>query len=154
MVTAGHRFGEWTSLTVRSWEVRRRSRTPARRTDPYQLIRIPLASPIPSRESTARHTARRATARSSPPRCEPAPGRHGGQQQRHRLCLISQLVHDGSEYSMPRSSAAVLALMQARRWAASSLTALDDSHLADGLLVTTELVTNAWDHGNGPLQSG
>jgi anti-sigma regulatory factor (Ser/Thr protein kinase) len=46
----------------------------------------------------------------------------------------------------------ITGLAQVRRWIASMLTALDDTHLADVLLVATELVTNAWDHGNGPVQ--
>lgn len=46
----------------------------------------------------------------------------------------------------------VPALVQVRRWASRTLGALDDAHLGDVLLVATELVTNAFDHGNGPLQ--
>jgi anti-sigma regulatory factor (Ser/Thr protein kinase) len=46
----------------------------------------------------------------------------------------------------------VPALVQVRRWAARSLGTLDDAHLGDVMLVATELVTNAYDHGNGPLQ--
>jgi anti-sigma regulatory factor (Ser/Thr protein kinase) len=46
----------------------------------------------------------------------------------------------------------VPALVQVRRWAASALSAVDDAHLGDVMLVATELLTNAYDHGNGPLQ--
>jgi anti-sigma regulatory factor (Ser/Thr protein kinase) len=46
----------------------------------------------------------------------------------------------------------VTAVARVRRWATSMLTALDDTHLADVLLVATELVTNAWDHGDGAVQ--
>ncbi|MEV4143855.1 ATP-binding protein [Amycolatopsis sp. NPDC049691] len=42
--------------------------------------------------------------------------------------------------------------MQVRRWASRTLTAVDDAHLGDVLMVTTELVTNAYDHGQGPLE--
>lgn len=44
------------------------------------------------------------------------------------------------------------ALVEIRRWASRTLTRVDDDHLGDVLLVTTELVTNAYDHGHGPLQ--
>jgi anti-sigma regulatory factor (Ser/Thr protein kinase) len=44
------------------------------------------------------------------------------------------------------------ALVEVRRWAARNLGALDDGHLGDVMLVATELVTNAYDHGNGALR--
>ncbi|MDS0135904.1 MULTISPECIES: ATP-binding protein [unclassified Amycolatopsis] len=43
-------------------------------------------------------------------------------------------------------------LVQVRRWASRTLTQVDDAHLGDVLLVATELVTNAYDHSQGPLQ--
>lgn len=43
-------------------------------------------------------------------------------------------------------------LVQVRRWASRTLTAVDDAHLGDVLLVVTELVTNAYDHGDGPAE--
>lgn len=43
-------------------------------------------------------------------------------------------------------------LVQVRRWAARALAEVDDVHLDDVLLVVTELVTNAYDHGEGPLE--
>ena len=43
------------------------------------------------------------------------------------------------------------ALVEVRRWASRTLQAVDDAHLADVLLVATELVANAYDHGHGPL---
>ncbi|WP_328452795.1 ATP-binding protein [Amycolatopsis sp. NBC_00438] len=44
------------------------------------------------------------------------------------------------------------ALVGVRRWASRTLTQVDDAHLGDVLLVATELVTNAYDHGQGPVQ--
>jgi anti-sigma regulatory factor (Ser/Thr protein kinase) len=44
------------------------------------------------------------------------------------------------------------ALVGVRRWASRTLTEVDDAHLGDVLLVATELVTNAYDHGQGPVQ--
>jgi anti-sigma regulatory factor (Ser/Thr protein kinase) len=41
-------------------------------------------------------------------------------------------------------------LVQVRRWAADVLGAVAADHLGDVLLVATELVTNAYDHGYGP----
>lgn len=38
-----------------------------------------------------------------------------------------------------------------RRWAAAELSLLAADHLADVVLVMTELVTNAYDHGGGPV---
>jgi anti-sigma regulatory factor (Ser/Thr protein kinase) len=43
-------------------------------------------------------------------------------------------------------------LVQVRRWAARALGTVAEAHLADVLLVATELVTNAYDHGHGPRQ--
>lgn len=43
-------------------------------------------------------------------------------------------------------------LVQIRRWASRTLAEVDDGHLGDVLMVVTELVTNAYDHGQGPLQ--
>ncbi|MEU7786257.1 ATP-binding protein [Amycolatopsis sp. NPDC049159] len=43
-------------------------------------------------------------------------------------------------------------LVEVRRWASRTLAQVDDAHLGDVLLVATELVTNAYDHGQGPLQ--
>ena len=39
-----------------------------------------------------------------------------------------------------------------RRWASAELTGLPDELLGDILLVVTELVSNAYDHGGGPSQ--
>ena len=41
-------------------------------------------------------------------------------------------------------------LVQVRRWAATELADLGDDHLSDVMLVAVELVTNAFDHGDGP----
>ncbi|RSM47281.1 ATP-binding protein [Amycolatopsis balhimycina DSM 5908] len=43
-------------------------------------------------------------------------------------------------------------LVQVRRWAARTLDRVGDAHLGDVLLVVTELVTNAYDHGRGPSE--
>lgn len=43
-------------------------------------------------------------------------------------------------------------LVQVRRWTTQTLGTLADAHLADVLLVATELVTNAYDHGHGPRE--
>lgn len=43
-------------------------------------------------------------------------------------------------------------LVQVRRWAARALDSVDDAHLSDVLIVATELVTNAYDHGRGPSE--
>ncbi|UOX93003.1 ATP-binding protein [Amycolatopsis sp. FBCC-B4732] len=43
-------------------------------------------------------------------------------------------------------------LVEVRRWASRTLVLVDDTHLGDVLLVVTELVTNAYDHGRGPLE--
>lgn len=43
-------------------------------------------------------------------------------------------------------------LVQVRRWAARTLDRVDDAHLGDVLIVATELVTNAYDHGRGPSE--
>lgn len=48
------------------------------------------------------------------------------------------------------SSAPVL--VQVRRWAARTLDEVDDADLGDVLIVVTELVTNAYDHGRGPSE--
>jgi len=44
------------------------------------------------------------------------------------------------------------ALVEVRRWASRTLARVDDAHLGDVLLVVTELVTNAYDHGQGPRE--
>jgi anti-sigma regulatory factor (Ser/Thr protein kinase) len=41
-------------------------------------------------------------------------------------------------------------LVQARRWTATALADLDDDHLQAVLLVSTELLTNAYEHGQSP----
>ncbi|GGP76826.1 ATP-binding protein [Saccharothrix coeruleofusca] len=41
-------------------------------------------------------------------------------------------------------------LVQVRRWAGAALADLTDDELGDCLLVVTELVANAYDHGSGP----
>lgn len=43
-------------------------------------------------------------------------------------------------------------LVQARQWAREALADLGRDHLADTMLVATELVTNAYDHGGGPRE--
>ncbi len=43
-------------------------------------------------------------------------------------------------------------LVQVRRWASGTLNGVDDAHLGDVLMVVTELVTNAYDHGQGPRE--
>jgi anti-sigma regulatory factor (Ser/Thr protein kinase) len=45
----------------------------------------------------------------------------------------------------------VSALAGVRRWASRLLAGLDDRCLEDVLLVTSELVANAYEHGAGPL---
>jgi anti-sigma regulatory factor (Ser/Thr protein kinase) len=60
---------------------------------------------------------------------------------------------DGSSpWSMDLRGTTAPALVQVRRWASRTLTEVGDAHLGDVLLVATELVTNAYDHGDGPLQ--
>ncbi|WP_310970264.1 MULTISPECIES: ATP-binding protein [unclassified Amycolatopsis] len=58
-----------------------------------------------------------------------------------------------SRWSMDLRGTTAPALVQIRRWASRTLTHVDDAHLGDVLLVATELVTNAYDHGQGPLAS-
>lgn len=48
-----------------------------------------------------------------------------------------------------RTSAPVL--VRVRRWASRTLAEVDDDQLGDVLLVVTELVTNAYDHGRGAV---
>ncbi|MEU0529079.1 ATP-binding protein [Amycolatopsis tolypomycina] len=43
-------------------------------------------------------------------------------------------------------------LVEVRRWASRTLTRISEAHLLDALIVTTELVTNAYDHGRGPVE--
>jgi anti-sigma regulatory factor (Ser/Thr protein kinase) len=43
-------------------------------------------------------------------------------------------------------------LVQIRRWAARTLDGVGDDQLGDVLIVVTELVTNAYDHGRGPSE--
>jgi anti-sigma regulatory factor (Ser/Thr protein kinase) len=60
---------------------------------------------------------------------------------------------DGSRpWSMDLRGTTAPALVEVRRWASRTLTEVDDAHLGDVLLVATELVTNAYDHGRGPSQ--
>jgi anti-sigma regulatory factor (Ser/Thr protein kinase) len=59
---------------------------------------------------------------------------------------------DANPWVLNLDGADIQALVQVRRWAARNLRRVDDNHLGDVLLVATELVTNAYDHGNGPLQ--
>ncbi|MBE8519230.1 ATP-binding protein [Amycolatopsis sp. H6(2020)] len=54
-------------------------------------------------------------------------------------------------WSMDLRGTTAPALVEVRRWASRTLTQVDDTHLGDVLLVATELVTNAYDHGRGPL---
>ncbi|MEV6442769.1 ATP-binding protein [Amycolatopsis sp. NPDC051716] len=55
-------------------------------------------------------------------------------------------------WSMDLRGTTAPALVEVRRWASRTLARVDDAHLGDVLLVATELVTNAYDHGQGPLQ--
>ncbi|MEV6823742.1 ATP-binding protein [Amycolatopsis sp. NPDC051102] len=55
-------------------------------------------------------------------------------------------------WSMDLRGTSTPALVEVRRWASRALARVDDAHLGDVLLVATELVTNAYDHGDGPLQ--
>jgi anti-sigma regulatory factor (Ser/Thr protein kinase) len=55
-------------------------------------------------------------------------------------------------WSMDLRGTTAPALVEIRRWASRTLARVDDAHLGDVLLVATELVTNAYDHGDGPLQ--
>jgi anti-sigma regulatory factor (Ser/Thr protein kinase) len=48
------------------------------------------------------------------------------------------------------ASASVAA--QVRRWTSNTLTGIGDAHLGDVLMVVTELVTNAYEHGRGALE--
>ena len=57
-----------------------------------------------------------------------------------------------ARWSLDLRGTAVPALVQVRRWASRTLRSVDDDHLSDVLLVATELVTNAYDHGQGPLE--
>ncbi|MET8852286.1 ATP-binding protein [Amycolatopsis sp. NPDC004625] len=57
-----------------------------------------------------------------------------------------------SSWSMDLRGTTAPALVEIRRWASRALTQVDDTYLGDVLLVATELVTNAYDHGDGPLQ--
>ncbi|MFD1146494.1 ATP-binding protein [Saccharothrix hoggarensis] len=41
-------------------------------------------------------------------------------------------------------------LVQVRRWTATALADLDDDHLEAVLLISTELLTNAYEHGSSP----
>ncbi|MBE8519254.1 ATP-binding protein [Amycolatopsis sp. H6(2020)] len=54
-------------------------------------------------------------------------------------------------WSMDLRGTTAPALVEVRRWASRNLAKVDDAHLGDVLLVATELVTNAYDHGQGPL---
>ncbi|ADJ49543.1 ATPase [Amycolatopsis mediterranei S699] len=55
-------------------------------------------------------------------------------------------------WSMDLRGTTAPALVEIRRWASRALARVADAHLGDVLLVATELVTNAYDHGEGPLQ--
>ncbi len=55
-------------------------------------------------------------------------------------------------WSMDLRGTTAPALVEVRRWASRTLTEVDDAHLGDVLIVATELVTNAYDHGRGPVQ--
>lgn len=55
-------------------------------------------------------------------------------------------------WSIDLRGTTVPALVEVRRWASRTLTELDDAHLIDVLTVATELVTNAYEHGQGPLE--
>jgi anti-sigma regulatory factor (Ser/Thr protein kinase) len=55
-------------------------------------------------------------------------------------------------WSMDLRGTTAPALVEVRRWASRTLAQVDDAHLGDVLLVATELVTNAYDHGQGPLR--
>jgi anti-sigma regulatory factor (Ser/Thr protein kinase) len=57
---------------------------------------------------------------------------------------------DPAAWALDLRDLEVPALVRVRRWAARTLSALDDTHLGDVMLVATELVTNAYDHGDGP----
>jgi anti-sigma regulatory factor (Ser/Thr protein kinase) len=59
---------------------------------------------------------------------------------------------DPAAWALDLRGTGVPALVHVRRWAARTLSALDDAHLGDVMLVATELVTNAYDHGDGPLR--
>ncbi|MFI5589534.1 ATP-binding protein [Amycolatopsis sp. NPDC051758] len=59
-----------------------------------------------------------------------------------------------SSWSMDLHGTTAPALVEVRRWTSRTLTRVDDAHLGDVLLVATELVTNAYDHGRGPLRVG
>ncbi|WP_370941759.1 ATP-binding protein [Amycolatopsis sp. cg5] len=58
----------------------------------------------------------------------------------------------GAHWSLDLRGTDVPALVQVRRWASRTLQAVGDADLGDVLLVATELVTNAYDHGKGPLE--
>ncbi|WIX98868.1 ATP-binding protein [Amycolatopsis mongoliensis] len=55
-------------------------------------------------------------------------------------------------WSLDLRGTTVPALVEVRRWAARTLGRIADDQLGDVLLVATELVTNAYDHGRGPLR--
>ena len=55
-------------------------------------------------------------------------------------------------WSLDLRGTSVPVLVQVRRWAARTLDRVDDAHLGDVLIVVTELVTNAYDHGRGPSE--
>ncbi len=55
-------------------------------------------------------------------------------------------------WSMDLRHATAPALVEIRRWASRALSHVGDEHLGDVLLVATELVTNAYDHGRGPAE--
>ncbi|GGU81136.1 ATP-binding protein [Lentzea flava] len=64
---------------------------------------------------------------------------------------------DNGSDPLPRSQVFSLepqvpTLVRVRRWAAQELADLSDDELGDVLLVVTELITNAFDHGQMPAQ--
>ncbi|MEU5265802.1 ATP-binding protein [Amycolatopsis sp. NPDC021455] len=58
----------------------------------------------------------------------------------------------GSAWSLDLRGTSAPVLVQVRRWASRTLAGVDDAHLVDVLIVVTELVTNAYDHGRGPSE--
>lgn len=59
---------------------------------------------------------------------------------------------DGADVMVLSLREQVPELVTARRWAARRLADLTDAELGDVLLVATELVTNAYDHGAPPRE--
>ncbi|KZB84777.1 ATP-binding protein [Amycolatopsis regifaucium] len=57
----------------------------------------------------------------------------------------------GASWSMDLRGTSAPALVEVRRWVSRTLGEVGDPHLDDLLLVATELVTNAYDHGGGAI---